>query len=201
MQRKLILIFGKSGSGKTFLAKRIIEQFPRVIIFDKLHEYDGDVATSFQEFLELEPDARSSYVISCRYLFDDLDEIQLHYDYTARAVWEFGNCLLVIEECEQFIDSYASNSNPINHLVSVGRHHGVSLLAIGRRPFEIAVKIRTQFTSIVTFKQTEPNDLRYLASYGFDADAVSRLSFDEHEYLVYGEPIDDMLAQTPDSLY
>ena len=182
-QRKVFLIWGKVGSGKTTLAKKILDQFSRVVIFDTLHEYHGTIVTTFPDFLDLAQERHDAeFRIICRYMSN------VEYEYTAKAVRVLGNCLVVLEEVEAYLSSYEKDTeNPINWLISFGRHVNVSILGIGRTVTEIPKKLRAQFTSITTFVQTEPADLAYLEAQGFDPDDVS--SLEQFDYITVGEPI------------
>jgi hypothetical protein len=94
--------------------------------------------------------------------------------------------LLVVEEADQFLDPQKKNT-PFLRLIRRGRHREISLLCIVRRVPEINKNFRAQCSSIVTFTQTEPDDLDLLSRYGFDPEAVS--SLEPHRYLVLGEPL------------
>jgi len=196
-ERKVILILGKQGSGKSTLAKRIIQRWKRVIVFDPLAEYTGgEVVYSFDAFCDyaLEHKDAASFTVICRFVGDTTSESDLSYEHAAKIVRELRNCLLVLEESELFIDSRTYDS-AINWLISFGRHNGVSLIGIGRRPTELCVKLRSQFTTVVSFAQTEPNDLAYMEGLGFDAEELSEL--DLYEFITYGEPIDNEQQGTP----
>ena len=200
VQRQVILILGKTGSGKSTLAKRLIRKFPRIVVFDPLDEYPGDfICESVEDFAEtVEREAESEkFVIVCRFKSDSVSvhAVMLQYETAARIVKEVGDLLLVLEEAEMFIDSYDSDS-AINYLISFGRHKGISILGIGRRPTELAVKLRAQSTTFITFQQSEPRDLQYMTALGFDAEEVEAL--ERFHFLMEGEPIEE-LAQESDN--
>ena len=167
-------------------------------MFDPLNEYfDGLVVRSFEEFTRYFMKPHDEFCVICRYQYSSLETVSLAYELTAKAVWEIGDCLLVLEEAEQFLDSQNRESF-LNYLISFGRHRKISLIGIGRRPVELAIRLRAAFTSIVSFKQTEPNDIRYLEALGFNAEEVTSLEL--YEYAVKGEPIDsktEEAKQTP----
>jgi DNA helicase HerA-like ATPase len=187
-KRQVILIFGKTGSGKSYLTKQLLSQFNRVIVFDPKEEYSGFTVHSFAEFVvyfEMEPQGRGDFMIVCR--FRDMED----YQRAATACFTLEDLVLVLEECELFLSSYDQDSDePINKIISTGRHARLSVIALGRRPSEIPIRIRAQCSTIVTFKQTERADLYQLASWGFDAEEVRELSFDGHEYLIEGDNIE-----------
>jgi len=189
MQRRVILILGKTGSGKSTLAKKIIATHDRVVVFDPLSEYHGGlVLESFNDLVRyFETQAPDSFFLVCRFRGATLDETEQIYDYAARACDEIGNLLVVIEEAEMFLNS-RNEISYINNLISFGRHRGISILAIGRRPVEIAIRIRAQFTSIFSFRQTEPRDLQYLEAWGFSSQELQ--SLDAFQFATVGEAYD-----------
>lgn len=186
MQRKVILILGKVGSGKSTLAKRIIRGYSRVIVFDTLEEYhNGIVLHSFDEFLRFfREETPQDFFCVLRFRGYSKDDTLRQYEYAARCVEVIGNCLLVLEECERFINSYDQDGS-LNDLISFGRHQQVSILAIGRRPTEIPIDMRAAFTSVISFRQTEPNDLRYLESWEFDSQVLYNLP--QFQYAIAGK--------------
>lgn len=193
---KVILIYGKRGSGKSTLAKRIISHFKRVIVFDPLSEYAGDtIVNSLELFAETVTPLSDSdaFTIVCRFVHESLEETTLAYDYAARIVWDIGDILLVLEETEMFLDSFNKDSF-INYLISFGRHRNVSLVGIGRRPAEIAVKLRSQFTSVFSFTQSEPRDLYYFEQLGFDTAELSTL--EQFEFSEIGETLEELEHET-----
>lgn len=190
MKRQVILILGKQGSGKSTLAKKIIRRYSRVIVFDPLSEYHGGlVVRNFDEFASYFLVARKDFFVVCRFQEDSEALVSLSYEMAAKAVWELSDCLLVLEESEQFLDSQNRESF-INYLISFGRHRKISLLGIGRRPTELAIKLRAQFTSIISFQQTEPNDLRYMEAIGFEDSELTGL--EEYKYATHGEKLNDI---------
>ena len=187
MRDNVVLILGKRGSGKSTLAKRVLSRYPRVIVFDPLSEYrNGLIVQSMPAFFEFFERERERFQLVCRFEAVDTDAMLREYEYAARACWELQNLLLVLEECEQFITSNDRQSF-INYLISFGRHRHVSLLAIGRRPAEIPIRFRANFTTVAAFNTTEPNDLRILEAYGLDTERVQALP--PFEYEVEGENI------------
>jgi len=195
MQRRVILILGKTGSGKSTLAKKIIATYDRVVVFDPLSEYHGGlVVEDFSDLVRyFETQSPDSFFLVCRFRGSTLDETEQIYDYAARACDEIGNLLLVIEEAEMFLNS-RNETSYINNLISFGRHKHISILAIGRRPVEIAIRLRAQFTSIFSFRQTEPRDLQYLEAWDFDAGELMNL--EAFQFATVGEPYDSATQAT-----
>jgi hypothetical protein len=190
MQRRAILILGKVGSGKSTLARRLIAPYDRVIVFDPLSEYhEGLVVESFEQFANYFADAPESFFVVCRFQGENQEDVERMQEYALRATVKVGRLLLVLEECEMYFDSY-NRSSYANYLVAQGRHHEISLLAIGRRPTEIPIKLRSQFTTVVSFRQTEPKDLAYLASWDFSEEELQALP--PFKAVCVGEPLEEI---------
>ena len=52
-EKKIVLIFGKRGSGKSYLANKLIEKEDRFLIFDTLSEYECGVVFLSEKYDEL----------------------------------------------------------------------------------------------------------------------------------------------------
>jgi hypothetical protein len=174
--RDITLIYGMTGSGKTFEAKKRILNYnkKRVIIIDSLLEYgENDKYTNkpdsingiyFYSFNDLSEFMKENYdkefICICRFTTDsEIEGIFLLCEY-------LQNLLLVVEEIESYISPYAKRGN-ILRLVNYGRHWNISILGIARRCAEISTQLRSQVNHIISFKQNFPNDLQIMESLGF----------------------------------
>lgn len=184
-QRQVIIIFGKTGTGKSFLAKRIIaEKSKRNIIFDSRFEYDdGYIVYTYPEFSEIIKQVKndSEFHIICR-MKSEKDTL-----YALKLLTMLNNYTFVVEEAELYIDA-RSQSDEFNHLINFGRHQNISLIGITQRAPQINIKFRSQYSSMFSFRQSEPNDLKKLAEYGFNPDEIKNLP--DHEYKVIDNDFD-----------
>lgn len=105
------------------------------------------------------------------------------------AARELGNVCVVLEESELYISNFIL-SDSFRWLVNYGRHAGISLIAVGRRTPELNIQFRAMASTIITFQQTEPRDIRNLVDYGFSESAIAALG--EHQFLTIGETIDEI---------
>jgi DNA helicase HerA-like ATPase len=86
------------------------------------------------------------------------------------AAFGAGTCTLIIEECAiifrrgEILDDWAKR------LIFMGRHQSVNLVLIAQRAAKIPIDIRSQASRVITFRQTEPDDVAAIAErIGFDA--------------------------------
>lgn len=179
--RKVYLVLGKTGSGKTTLAKEIRKKFNRIITLDPLKQYDGVIFKTFRELYEhiqsrLDQWEFLEFSYTCRFQSDE------EYEQVFAMARTLNNFLLVVEETDMFLKPRDPDSN-FMWLINYGRHRNISLLCVGRRAPEITIGMRAQATSVVTFRQNEPNDLKLLEAYGFEPGRVSKLEQFKYEYV------------------
>lgn len=170
MQRNVDLIFGPTGSGKTYLADQVVKEYPRVLIadaafgeFDSMEFTDSEALLDYLETIKAFPEGRVSrggkpssvpFRISYTPQFNERD-------WFFELALELGTCLLVLEEADRFEDTLEYPH--YSELIIRGRHDGVSLLALGLRPSFLPKDLRTDVTRIYCFGLTDDDDLDYIA--------------------------------------
>ena len=171
--REVTIIYGKTGTGKSFYTKKYIAGLNRVIIIDPMQEYTGTVFTTFEDlanyFIEYEPE---NFCCVCR--FESDEEIEAVFN-LCKII---KNLHLIIEEAEIYISPYAKSSAFLD-LCRYGRHQNISIIGIARRCSELSINFRSLVTKIISFKQTEPKDLKIMQDLGFD----NLDSLPEHQYI------------------
>lgn len=178
-KRKVCVVIGQTGSGKSFLVRnQIISYFKRVIVIDMMHEYEnGMICNSFPEFVNSFSDDESFF-----YIIRPTDEKDIFFIFSAVKV--IGNCCLVLEEADMYLNSRATPEN-LKWLIQFGRHIDISIIAVARRVPDLSPMIRAQCNCMVSFKQFEANDLERLESYGFDKSEIGTLP--EYGFCTIGE--------------
>jgi ABC-type dipeptide/oligopeptide/nickel transport system ATPase component len=164
-----ILVMGRRGCGKSYLAKRIQQVFPRRVIIDTLNEYknEGEIVRSFAEFskklIEYKENKSSAFVLIFQFPIEsELNEVE--FNEIMRICFYFGNIQIVIEEIQlhcktQWLPHWLRNN------LLVGRHQGISLLFTSQRPGEVNKTIVSQCAHIFCGNLIDGNDLKYVSNF------------------------------------
>lgn len=167
-KRFIYLIFGKTGSGKTFYVKKLIKNFKRVIILEpSLDEYDNE-GIIFYDFLSLityikqyNVNLTTNFIFVCKFTNDeDVEKLFILCE-------RLKNLVLILEECEIFISPYNKSSNFLR-LVRYGRHYNISIIGIARRLSELSLDFRAQVNKIISFIQTDNRDVQNMVKLGYE---------------------------------
>jgi len=180
MQNEIVFISGQRGSGKSHFAKTMARTLPRCLIFDTLGEYVVDRRIyDFVELCEfLEDDQTNPRYFHVGY---DTHLMQEYFPLFCRAVLARGDIHVIIEEIDTFCTPFSSDPELLK-LLKYGRHYGVQLIGVSRRPAEVSRHFTSAATRFVTFVNREPNDVKYFRSImGNHADQIPALG--EHHYL------------------
>ncbi len=159
-EKKITLIFGKRGTGKSYLAAKLIQAESRLLIYDTLGEYmdgvvfDAEYAERFKEFW------RHVYRGNFRLIYRPLNP-EAEIDEIAELVYLLGDMMFLVEEVDCFCTSYQI-SDAFAHIVQRGRHKNISLIGVTQRPFGIHRLLTSQAKEIYIFGTNEPRDREYL---------------------------------------
>jgi len=159
-EKKITLILGKRGSGKSYLANKLIENEPRLVIFEVMSEYKNDVvfdAENYDLFLEF---WRKVYVGRFRIIYQPIkpdDEIEK----IGELVYNLGQCCFLIEEVDCYCSSQSISDN-FAAIIQRGRHKHIRLIGITQRPYGIHRLLTSQAKEIFIFNTNEPRDREFL---------------------------------------
>jgi DNA helicase HerA-like ATPase len=170
--RHRVLVCGKTQHGKTHFARELVKhnapRFDRVVIFDVDEEYRARVTTAAQ--LVLNPALLDKgKVLTVRSTGDSAHRLALDCRHLLKLVRASkGTSLVVLEEpgryarhwCHKCIEPLA----PLLEEAATGwAKRGVCLLFVTQRANQIPLTVRSQLSTIVSFRQDESGDVDALA--------------------------------------
>ncbi len=162
MQREVKFRLGQTGSGKTWGAAQEFRTRPRAIVAEC--GYDEFPAIRFAEFPDLvlyleRIGAFSSKSVPFRVSYTPRAS---EYEFMFALALELGDVWLYLEEADRFGDPKTCYA--YDEVVTRGRHDGISIMALSLNPFALPIDLRRQATSIVSFRQTEEPDVKWVAA-------------------------------------
>lgn len=181
----IISIFGKKGTGKSYLVKnKIIKRFKRIVIFDTQNEYD--LAES--EFLGNNAICNNvnDFIFILKYLYDEekfkiickfqeIDEITI----ALNLIYELGKISVVIEEGHLLENR---KKDILYKIYTTGRHKNINLISTSQRFASVSRELTSQSDIIISFRQTEKIDLNVIKFYTDEWESIKELK--NHRYKV-----------------
>lgn len=168
VENTLFSLFGQKGAGKsTWLEEIALKAKKRLLILDTLcKDYtSGDIITDYTTLLQrVAPVAdEGSFRLIVRIPGFERDVLRLFaFDNEQRRAL-MTKCTLVVEEVSWFCDTHTIDPS-IQSILQYGRHSQINLVTVARWPFEINRNLTRAADFVASFRQTEPNDLKYFRS-------------------------------------
>lgn len=151
-----VLVFGQKGYGKTSLVRGMVSNQKRLVIMDTLqYEYDddGEICVTYEDAVKYLDDHREEFRAVCRFPEDER---------FWRLLEGMNRTTFLIEEMDNFANLY-NIPEPIARHYKYGRHKENNMIAVSRHAQEVNVEIRKNSDVVISFRQEEPNVLKYLA--------------------------------------
>lgn len=156
MFREVLLVCGVTGSGKTTWARQFTRKLTRFFVYDIAASFPVQYvdAEALAEMVETKPkDFRTG-------VYSPYDT-----DVLTAAAYMIGDCWLCLEEISTLYNIGARIHGPLQEAVLLGRQRSLSILAISQRASYIPITLRSQASRIISFRQQEPADLKWLADF------------------------------------
>jgi hypothetical protein len=174
------IVIGKTGSGKTLKALRLLADCPRCIIFDTLgHDYTAGVVV--YSIRELRKYWRRVYRGNFRIIYRPIHDV-IEFEGVCQLAYDCGNLTLLAEEMDIFCRPQQTPF-AFTQLLKRGRHRDIHFVGVTQRPIGIDRTITSQANEVFVFKTDEPRDLDYLRD-RLGAEAADKIpTLQEYEYL------------------
>ena len=148
------VIVGLQGSGKTVLAKSIIDKYHKqgvsTLVIDYQHEYDGKGHTAYRVTDRVNPTQEVDTVL--RHMIID------PYHGRVPRRQRYGH--LVCDEAPRYFPNRTPLPTSMAEINDVGRHIGVAVTCIARRFSQVNTDLVELAHEIYLFRQSGVNDLK-----------------------------------------
>lgn len=166
--RKIIVVLGKTGHGKSVWTRAYVAGVPRLFVADPLGSFrcewcdHGELLNRYDygEFA-----ANKKFSVGSVELADA--ELMGALAFLSRS------CTYVVEEASLVFEKGGRLPGWANDIVFLGRHRDVSMIVTAQRAASIPIEIRSQAHRVVSFAQHEGDDLKWLR--GFFGNDIEKL--------------------------
>lgn len=158
-QNKIIGVAGRKGSGKSTIARKILESSPRLFMFDTMGEHAW-IPERFENLEQavmflMESPYRETFMGSLVPSGDDFDS---EFAETCVEVYDAGNMMFGVEEIPM-LSTAGFVPKKFNKIVRLGRHRNLSVLYTAQRLSECPRALTSATDIFVLFCHSEPRDL------------------------------------------
>lgn len=159
---EVVIILGKRRYGKSTWLGKYLSNKPRRFAFDPFKRFpaeyldEQEIIRRHEEGLFL-PDKSPTLSIGSHFLPD--------VDLLASVAYLNGHAYLVVEECGITFTKGERISEPLQEAIFLGGHQWLSLVFVAQRAASIPIELRSQATRLVSFLQTEKQDVKWLEDY------------------------------------
>lgn len=185
-EKKIIIIFGKRGKGKTYLARKLVASEGRLLIFDTLcHDYTDGVVFETERWFEFCQFWKQTYRSNFRLIYRPLNPAE-EIERIADLVYSLGDMTFLVEEIDCYCTAHEI-SESFAHIIQRGRHKNITLIGITQRPYGIHRLLTSQAKEIYVFGTNEPRDRDYLSLLLGQEIEVKLDNLREYQYVYWQE--------------
>lgn len=190
IEKKVILVMGKRGSGKTYLVERLIRKERRLFIWDRMSEYRQGVVFTAEEKEDFQKFFAKVYRKQFRIIYRPLHPVP-EMAWISDLVYALGNLTFVVEEIDSICTSYVLDER-FEAIVNRGRHRNIKLIGVTPAPFGIHRDLTRQAKEIYVFNTKEPRDIQYLKAL-LGQEVEGKLSaLEQYQYVKWEDGKDEL---------
>ena len=190
-QTDKVFAMGRSGCGKSYLAKKIQQKWKKRVIIDALMEYkasENKIINNFDDFanylvIQKKNKTKEFSVVYQFNLEANETETQAEFDEIMKLCYYFSDLLIVVEEVQIFASTHYL-SKWLKNNVLTGRHKNNGLLFTSQRVGEVNKTILPQCSHIFIGNMIEGNDVKYISNF-LNQDAKKLSSLKNREFIYF----------------
>ena len=161
-EKKITLVIGKRGSGKSFLVKHLIREARRLVVYDLMTEYKHGVCFGSEDLAECIDFWHKFFKRGFRIIYRPLN-VKEEIEWLSQGVYVLGDVTFVVEEIDAVCTAWVM-PEWLSYCVQRGRHKNIELIGVTPAPFGINRDLTRQAKRICVFNTNEPKDLQYLSA-------------------------------------
>ena len=199
-EKKIRLVIGKRGSGKSVLVKHMIRDERRLVIYDIMSEYTDAVTfdDGFRSLAHLDGTQREQLVEFWRRVYKQ--SFRLAYrplrpkdeiDWLAQAVYALGDLTFVVEEIDAVCTPF-DMSEWMQAIIQRGRHVNIEMIGVTPAPFGIHRDLTRQAKDVFVFRTKEPRDIQYLRRLLGEEIEAKLLALEQYEFVHWSDHVDGL---------
>jgi hypothetical protein len=185
-QNKIIACAGRKGSGKSTMAREILQQCPRLFCYDTMgeHRWIPDTFEDLDKAMIYLMESYNHESFMGRYVAESDDE-EADFSEVCAVVYDQGNMMFAIEEVVMLGCSAGYAPPKFKRLMRLGRHRNVDMLYTTQRMGECPRALTAATDVFVLFAHTEPRDLEAIGERCGQDISRKVASFQGHQFLIY----------------
>lgn len=157
MQRDFIVVVGMQGYGKSTWTELYGATKTRLLAYDPKGAFKNvDFLTDPEDWIPGVLDRTTKQFRFGTYIEE---EISLF----GNAAYAATNCTFIMEECATFFQRGGDVEKWMAPLIYMGREPQLNLVLVAQRAMSIPIGVRSQASRVVTFWQSEPDDVKALS--------------------------------------
>lgn len=183
------VIFGKTGSGKTVLARNLVDAVDcdRILYYDSNgHDYsEGVICYGLDQFKQY---SRRCIDGAFKIVYRT-DQPRKDFAQICQIVMAAGDIVFVVDEMDMYFDK-GEPGEEFADLIRRGRHEDIELIGISQRPRQLG-EVRSMAHELYIFDTHEPSDLSYYRQSFSDGLVEKIKQLKQYEYVKVVLPYDE----------